>query len=126
MALQKERLKVTVLYDSVEDEESNPKADTPVYRQVQKALEGRGHEVKTLAAEKKARNLVAQIEKDESEIIFNLCESLGGVDRHSINVASLLELLGKPFTGAGTLGLTLAQDKAVAKKLFSFHGIPHP
>jgi D-alanine-D-alanine ligase len=121
-----DKWKVTILYDSVEDEEAPPDADLPVYQQVMKALESRGHRVKAMAAESKIKSLVAQIEKDDSEVIFNLCESLAGVDQHAINVASLLELLGKPFTGAGAMGLTLAQDKAVAKKLFSFHGIKYP
>jgi D-alanine-D-alanine ligase len=121
-----EKRRVTILYDSIEDEEQDPKADAPVYRQASQALGKRGHEVKTLAADRNIRRLVAQIEKDDSEIIFNLCESLGGVDQHAINVAALLELLRKPFTGAGSFGLTLAQDKALAKKLFQFHGIKYP
>jgi len=121
-----EKRRITILYDSIEDEEKDPKADAPVYKQVAQALGKRGHEVKTLAADRNIRNLVSKIEKDDSEVIFNLCESLGGVDRHAINVAALLELLGKRFTGAGSFGLTLAQDKALAKKLFHFHGIKYP
>lgn len=121
-----DKLKVTLLYDAVEDEEPDPNADTPVYKQALQALTKRGHEVKPLAADRKIKNLVSQIEKDESDIIFNLCESLGGVDRHAVNVAALMELLGKRFTGAGSIGLTLAQDKALAKKLFQFHGIKYP
>jgi D-alanine-D-alanine ligase len=121
-----ERWSVTILYDIVEDEEQAPGADEPVYKQVARVLTERGHEVKTLAAEPKVRNLVSQIEKDDSEVIFNLCESLGGVDQHATNVAALLELLRKPFTGTGSFGLTLAQDKGLAKKLFHFHGIRGP
>jgi D-alanine-D-alanine ligase len=121
-----EKLRVTLLYDIVEDTEQVKGDDAPVYKQVATALKRRGHEVKTLAADANLRALVAQVEKDDSNIIFNLCESLGGVDRHAINVAALLELLGKPFTGAGAFGLTLAQDKGVAKKIYGFHGIRSP
>lgn len=121
-----EKLKVTLLYDVIEDTEKVPGADPPVYREVATALKRRGHEIKTIAAEPNLRNLVAQVEKDDSDVIFNLCESLGGVDEHAIRVASLLELLGKRFTGTGAFGMTLAQDKAVAKKLFNFHGIGYP
>lgn len=121
-----EKLKVTLLYDIIEDTEHVPGADPPVYKEVASALKRRGHDIRTLAAEPDLRRLVREVEKDDSDLIFNLCESLGGVDEHAIRVASLLELLGKRFTGTGSFGLTLAQDKAVAKKLFSFHGIAYP
>jgi D-alanine-D-alanine ligase len=37
-----------------------------------------------------------------------------------------MELIGKRFTGSGSHGLMLAQDKSVAKKIFAFHGIHTP
>jgi len=117
---------VTLLYDSIEDEEQTEGADEPVYRQVSRALTSRGHEVSTLAATRDLGKLIADLERDQSELVFNLCEGLGGVDRHATGVASLLELVGKPFTGAGALGLTLSQDKALSKKLFAFHGLRSP
>src|SRR4029078_3294196 len=43
-----------------------------------------------------------------------------------MNVAAYLELLGRRFTGTGSHGLYLAQDKALAKKIFVFHGIRTP
>ena len=120
------RRNVTLLYDVVEDEEQEAGADEPVYRQVARALREREHQVNTLPATPDLKALISALERDESEIVFNLCESLGGEDRHATSVASLLELIGKRFTGAGSLGLTLAQDKALSKKLFSFHGLRSP
>lgn len=120
------RRNVTLLYDVIEDEEQEAGADEPVYRQVARALRAREHEVNTLAATADLRALIKALERDQSEVVFNLCESLNGEDRHATSVASLLELLGKRFTGAGSLGLTLAQDKALSKKLFSFHGLRSP
>jgi D-alanine-D-alanine ligase len=117
---------VTILYDVIEDEEQPKDADQPVYRQVQKALSDRGHLVKTLAATPDLARLVGALEQDDSALIFNLCEGLAGVDKHATNVVSLLELLGKSFTGAGVLGLSLAQDKALAKKIFAFHDLAYP
>ena len=121
-----DKLKVTIFYDSVEDEKTAADADIPVYRQVLQSLEKRGHQVKAMAAESKIKSLVAQLENDDSDIIMNLCESLAGVDLLAINVASLLEFMGKPFTGTGSVGLILAQDKGLSKKLFHFHGIKYP
>jgi D-alanine-D-alanine ligase len=117
---------VTVLYDASEDEAQPQGADQPVYQQVEKVLRERGHEVKTLAASSDLQRLVRELERDESELVFNLCEALDGADKKAINVASLLELLGKRFSGAGTLGLQLAQDKALSKKIFAFHQLAYP
>jgi D-alanine-D-alanine ligase len=117
---------ITLLYDQIEDLETTPNGDPPVYQEVKRALLARGHSVETMAATADVEALVASIRRDESDVIFNLCESLGGVDAHAIRVAALLELLGKPFTGTGSFGMTLAQDKALAKKIFSFHGIQYP
>jgi D-alanine-D-alanine ligase len=117
---------ITLLYDSVEDEAQAEGEDTPVYRQVAKALSARGYSIQTIAAHPDLKPLLGALERDASDLIFNLCESLGGVDADAARVASLLELMGKPFTGAGSLGLQLAQDKTLAKKLFAFHGIRYP
>lgn len=117
---------ITLLYDEVEDREATPNGDPPVYKEVRSALKERGYTVQTLAASPDIQDLVGRIQRDSSDMIFNLCESLGGVDTHAIRVAALLELLGRPFTGTGSLGMTLAQDKALAKKIFAFHGIGYP
>ena len=129
-----EKLKITVLYDGTDEA---PKPTVPIdtkqdprsmemHEQVADALTKRGHHVTLLRAEKKVRALSLQLEKDQSDIIFNLCESLGGENQHEQHVAALLELLRKPFTGSTALALTLAHDKGLAKKLFSFHELPYP
>jgi D-alanine-D-alanine ligase len=62
----------------------------------------------------------------EADLFFNLTESFAGDDTKEMNVAAYLELLGQRFTGTGPQGLYLAQDKALAKKIFAFHGIRTP
>lgn len=126
-----DKRKVTVLYDAAEDAEK-AKADAAgkafplAYAQVAEALEKRGHKVKTVAVTKNIRSLVGVIEKDESDVIFNLCESIAHSSQHEHNVVGLLELFGKCFTGSGSASWMLAGDKALCKKIFSFHGIPYP
>jgi D-alanine-D-alanine ligase len=125
------KLKVTLLYDAVEDQakveaKAKGKKFSLTYEAVAQALRKRGHTVDLLAATRDIRSLVARVDKLDSEVIFNLCESLGGVSQHEQNVAALLELLDRKFTGAGSLGLSLAQDKELTKKLLSFHGIRYP
>jgi len=58
--------------------------------------------------------------------MFNLTESYAGDDTKDINIAAYLDLLGIHYTGSGPTGLHLAQDKAVAKRLFAFHSIRTP
>jgi D-alanine-D-alanine ligase len=62
----------------------------------------------------------------ECDLVFNLAESFADDDTADFRIAAFLELLGKKYTGSGTHGLMLAQDKAVAKKIFAFHGVHTP
>jgi D-alanine-D-alanine ligase len=121
-----ETRKITILYDAIEDEQRAEGEDEAVNRQVEAVLRERGHDVETLAATPDLSQLVRALERDESQIVFNLGEALGGNDAGALQVASVLEHLHKPFTGAGALGLSLAQDKALAKKIFAFHDLPYP
>lgn len=122
---------VTILYDAVEDTEkakaeAQGKAFPLAYAQVAEALTKRGHTVKSVPVSRNIRTLVGLIEKDDSDVIFNLCEEIARTSRHEHNVAGLLELFNKCFTGAGSIGEVLACDKALCKKIFHFHGIPYP
>ena len=58
--------------------------------------------------------------------IFNLTESFDGDDTKEMNVVAYVDLLGLRYTGAGPHAIILAQDKAIAKKIFAFHGIKTP
>ena len=126
-----QQLKVTILYDGVEDavkaeEEAKGQPMTLVCEEIAAVLQQRGHTVRRLAARGTALDLARQIEQDDSDVIFNVCESFHGINDKEQNVAALLELSGKAFTGSGSLGLALAQDKGLAKKLLAFHGISTP
>ena len=62
----------------------------------------------------------------DCDLVFNLTESFADDDTADFKIAGFLELVGKKYTGSGTHGLMLAQDKAIAKKIFAFHGIHTP
>jgi len=123
---------ITVLYDaqekSVRKEEiaEGKKVPELVSTQIEKVLTKRGYTVKVLAAEAPIKRLVRQLEDDNSDLIFNICESLGGAPDEERRIAAVLELLEKRFTGSGSLALTLATDKSLAKKLFDFHKVKSP
>ncbi|HSP92982.1 MAG TPA: ATP-grasp domain-containing protein, partial [Thermoanaerobaculia bacterium] len=69
---------------------------------------------------------LAAVARAEADLIFNLTESYAGDDTKDMNIAAYLDLLGRAYTGAGPHALYLAQDKALAKKIFAFHGIKTP
>jgi D-alanine-D-alanine ligase len=62
----------------------------------------------------------------ECDLVFNLAESFADDDTADFKIAAFLDLIGMKYTGSGAHGLMLAQDKAVAKKIFAFHGVHTP
>jgi len=89
------------------------------------ALKKRGHEPRYICLDGRARSLKSLASVD-ADLVFNLTESYAGDDTKDINIAAYLDLVGVPYTGSGPAGLHLAQDKTIAKRLFSFHGIRTP
>lgn len=127
-----EKPSITILYDAEEDRvraaalANGEKFPMLVCQQIEEVLTKRGYTIKKLAAEAPVKKLVRRLEDDDSDLIFNVCESLGGAGDEERRIASVLELLDKRFTGSGSLALTLAGDKSLAKKLFDFHKISSP
>jgi D-alanine-D-alanine ligase len=129
-------LRVTILYDAAEDawyEEALRAAqgrgepvDPPVHFPLGEALAARGHRVKKIAAQADALGLAAALAKDRSEVIFNVCDGLGGVTARATQVVGMLELFEKRFTGSGSEAMAIAQDKVLTKQLFAHYGIPSP
>jgi D-alanine-D-alanine ligase len=132
------KLKIIVLYDRVavdEAEEQAPSLDkAPVVRtldkkevedEVAEALTKLGHEPVMHVLDGTPKSLLA-LARLECDLVFNLTESFADDDTADFKIAGFLELVGKKYTGSGTHGLMLAQDKAIAKKIFAFHGIHTP
>ncbi len=131
------KLNVVVLFDRWEEPENagaTPADKTPLTRtldkkevedEVAEALVKLGHDATLHVLDGSIKGLHA-IARMECDVIFNLAESFAGNDLADYCIAAYLELIDKRFTGAGSHGLMLAQDKAVAKKLLEFHGIHTP
>lgn len=64
--------------------------------------------------------------RTKADLVFNMVEAFAGDDAKEAHVAAFLELLDLRYTGAGPRALFLAQDKAIAKKIFDFHEIRTP
>src|SRR5438876_3750284 len=65
-------------------------------------------------------------EEHKPHIAFNLLEDFEGQALFDQHVVSYLELLKQPYTGCNPRGLTLAHDKALTKKILSYHRIALP
>jgi D-alanine-D-alanine ligase len=85
-----------------------------------------GHEVHPLGVKSDLGVIHAAIENWKPDIAFNLLEEFDGVAVYDQHVVSYLELLHLPYTGCNPRGLMLARDKALTKKVLSFHRIPYP
>jgi D-alanine-D-alanine ligase len=131
------KLKIVVLYDRVlvdEGEEQGSTDKSPVVRtldkkevetEVAEALVKLGHEPVMYELDGTQKSLLG-LSRTDGDLVFNLAESFADDDTSDFKIAAFLELLGKKYTGSGSHALMLAQDKAVAKKIFAFHGIHTP
>ena len=131
------KLKILVLFDRWEEPEDETAGagghatmvrtldKKEVEEEVAEALVKIGHDPVPHVLDGSIKGLHA-IARIDCDLVFNLAESFGGNDLADFCIASYLELLGKRYTGAGANGLMLAQNKALAKKIFAFHGIQTP
>ncbi|HEY2900329.1 MAG TPA: D-alanine--D-alanine ligase [Polyangia bacterium] len=60
------------------------------------------------------------------DVVFNLCESIGGDNRFEPLLPLLLDREGIAYTGSGPLALTLALHKHKAKDVLRSRGVPTP
>jgi D-alanine-D-alanine ligase len=107
--------------DGVEDSEAE--YDSPSTLQaIREAIASWGHEVIDLEANQELPTVLAVTPLD---LVFNVAEGFKGRNREA-QVPSLLELLDIPYTGSDPATLSLALDKALAKKIVRQHGIHTP
>jgi D-alanine-D-alanine ligase len=140
------KLKIALLYDlwnedpvaaAEKEESSNGTARKPrkVSKKVKKektdreeifeAIQKLGHEPSYIGLDGKPQSLHS-LAKCDADLIFNLTESFDGDDTKEMNVVAYVDLLGLRYTGAGPHAIFMSQDKAIAKKIFAFHGIKTP
>ena len=130
------KLKIVIIYDRVlvEGDDDTASDKSPVTRtldkkevedEVAEALTKLGHEAVQYELDGTHKSLLG-LARVDCDLVFNLAESFADDDTADFKIAAFLDLLGKNYTGTGAAGLMLSQDKAVAKKIFAFHGIHTP
>lgn len=95
----------------------------PVVQHVIDALTRLGHTPTPIAVHDRVFDLLKAIEKQKPDLVFNVCETFADDYRLEVNVAAVLELARVRFTGSGTAGLLLAQDKILTKQLLEYQGV---
>jgi len=89
-------------------------------------LRKRGHELMLIEVHDDLTPIRQALDEFRPRIAFNLLEAFDDIVVFDQNVVSYLELLRVPYTGCNPRGLTLARDKALARKLLAYHRIPSP
>jgi len=89
-------------------------------------LKSMGHEVYPVGLQSDLAVISNAREEHKPHIAFNLLEDFDGHALFDQHVVSYLELLKQPYTGCNPRGLTLAHDKALTKKILSYHRIAVP
>ena len=89
-------------------------------------LRARRHELLVIGVYDDLKPIRQSIQEFQPTIVFNLMEGFAGIGVFDQNVVSFLELMRVPYTGCNPRGMTLARDKALARKLLAYHRIPSP
>jgi len=89
-------------------------------------LKSMGHEVYPVGLQSDLAVIGKAREEHKPHVAFNLLEEFDGHALFDQHVVSYLELLKQSYTGCNPRGLTLAHDKALTKKILSYHRIPVP
>jgi D-alanine-D-alanine ligase len=104
-------------------EDQEAEYDSPTTLQaIREAIASNGHEVVDLEATAELPMVLATAQVD---VVFNIAEGFRGRNRES-QVPALLELLDIPYTGSDPATLSLALDKALAKRVVRAAGIDTP
>lgn len=85
-----------------------------------------GHDVQAVGIGSDLGVIRRAIEDFKPHVAFNLLEEFDGRAVYDQNVVSFLELLRVPYTGCNPRGLMIARDKALCKKILTFHRIHTP
>ncbi len=85
-----------------------------------------GHEILPLGVYDDLAPIRNALSDFEPDITFMMLEEFHGVVTYDFAVISYLELMQQPYTGCNPRGLLLSKDKALSKKVLTYHRIPTP
>ena len=125
--------RVLVLFDvgeptSLDDDytEDLKSEDWKTERHVLRALRALGYPFAMLGVHDDTGLVREMIQRYQPDVIFNMVEQFANSLGNENRITSFLELQGLPVTGCGSTGITLCKDKAISKKILSYHDVPVP
>ena len=89
-------------------------------------LQEMGHEVYPLGVFDDLGQIRKALDDIKPHVSFNLLEEFHGQSLFDYHITSYLELLKQSYTGCNPRGLMLAHDKALSKKIMTYHRIRTP
>jgi D-alanine-D-alanine ligase len=98
----------------------------PVVENIAQALSELGHTPIPVGVHDRVFDLLHAIDEARADLVFNVCETFADDYRLEVNVAAVMEMARIRFTGSGTAGLLLAQDKILTKQLLEYHKVLTP
>jgi D-alanine-D-alanine ligase len=129
--MKKLRVMMVVHYTLVPPDDLSDKNDPRMAKfrteyDVKTALLNLGHEVQVVGIYDDMGPIRKIIEEWKPHIAFNLLEDFAGNSAFDYYVVSFFAMMRLPYTGCNPRGLLLARDKALTKKILSYHRISVP
>jgi D-alanine-D-alanine ligase len=90
------------------------------------AIRSLGHDLRIVAVDDDIAPIRKTVEEWKPHIAYNLLEAFAENGALDYYVVSYLDMLKVPYTGCNPRGLLLSRDKALSKKLLSYHRIRIP
>ena len=112
--------------DSIEGRSDEEISDYRTEFDVLTTMRDLGHEAEVLGVADDPDQIRRAVLEYRPEVCFNLLVEFHGAGNYDQHVVSYLELLKCNYTGCNPLGLTLARDKALSKKILAWHALPVP
>lgn len=129
----RKKLNVLLLFDSPffapRDYDFDKEFQTDLWtteRNVYGALLKNRYKVKRLGIHDNISILIDEIKENRPDIVFSLTEVFNEKTRFDKNVVWLLDMLEVPYTGASPAILQICNNKALTKKILSYHRIKVP
>lgn len=122
--------RIAILYSHVKREDFPTEIQYITEKDAQKDAEYVANEVRKFNVECVAMSaddsLVEKLKEFKPDMVFNLVDSVKGLEYLASTIPGILDMLGIPFTGATLLGLALCYNKYLSKRLLQSAGIPVP
>lgn len=112
--------------DSMPDQSGGKMPEWKMEFDVISALKDLGHNVETLGVFDDLSPIRESILTWKPHVAFMMLEEFFGVTAYDQAVVSYLELMRQRYTGCNPRGLLLSGDKALSKKILTYHRIPTP